>query len=328
MDFSLAQAVTFGASGLDRAGHLRATALDADGLISLENASVLPLWKGKPLLTDEACSGLLWLDPDHEGLSVATEPPLFLGLDNGRARFALDLSAWEPPQPPDGPLDAFVDTSEQVHPDFPAGSRFAELRGCMTRLSARDAELAATARALIMWHARHRFCANCGAPTDIVLAGWQRDCAACKASHYPRTDPVVIMLITRGNAVLVGRSPVWPEGMFSLLAGFVEPGETVEAAVRREVLEESSVEVGHVQYLVSQPWPFPASLMLACRGEATSEDIKVDPEELEEARWIGREEMLDIFAGTHPEIRAPRRGAIARFVLERWLSDRLDEPMA
>jgi NAD+ diphosphatase len=132
------------------------------------------------------------------------------------------------------------------------------------------------------------------------------------------------MLITHGNRVLLGRGPTWPEGMYSLLAGFIEPGETIEAAVRREVFEESGVRVGAVGYLASQPWPFPASLMLGCRGEATSEAITLDPEELADARWVTREEMVSAFAGTHPLIKPSRKGAIARFLLENWLADRLD----
>ena len=132
------------------------------------------------------------------------------------------------------------------------------------------------------------------------------------------------MLITRGESVLLGRSPGWPEGMFSLLAGFVEPGETIEAAVRREVFEETGVRVGQVDYLAGQPWPFPASLMIGCRGTATSETITIDPTEIEAARWVTRSDLLRVFAGQHPEIRPARRGAIAHFLLEHWLADRLD----
>jgi NAD+ diphosphatase len=133
------------------------------------------------------------------------------------------------------------------------------------------------------------------------------------------------MLITRGDRVLLGRSPGWPDGMFSLLAGFVEPGETIEAAVRREVFEESGVKVGAVRFLADQPWPFPASLMIGCRGEALTDEIVIDPVEIEAARWVTRAELLTVFAGDHPEIRPARRGAIAHFLLERWLADRLDQ---
>lgn len=317
--------LAFAASGLDRAGHLRGDPARLAALGAGGAAQVLPLWQGKPLLS--GVGGLGWLDPGQAGLEVAREAAIFLGLDDPGPRYALDLSAWVPPVLPEGALDRFADASVQVHPDFPDGHRFAELRGCMTRLSPRDAELAATARALVMWHARHRFCANCGAPTEPVQAGWERSCAACSAKHFPRTDPVVIMAVTRGNALLVGRSPGWPDGMYSLLAGFVEPGETVESAVRRETFEETGIRVGRVRYLVSQPWPFPASLMLACHGEAESAEIAVDPAEIEEARWVSREEMLEVFAGRHPVMSAARPGAVARFVIERWLAGRLDEAM-
>jgi NAD+ diphosphatase len=153
--------------------------------------------------------------------------------------------------------------------------------------------------------------------------GWQRECDTCGALHFPRTDPVVIMLITHGNSVLMGRSPGWPDGMYSLLAGFIDAGETMEAAVRREVFEEAGVRVGHVTYLASQPWPFPASLMLGCRGTAISTDIKIDPHEIEDALWVSREEMAQIFAGEHDTILPARKGAIAHFLLQNWLADTL-----
>ena len=221
-------------------------------------------------------------------------------------------------------LGAFLDPSEQHHPALPETQVFAELRRVMTWLDARDAELAATGKAILTWHGAHGFCAKCGAATAIASAGWQRNCSACGTSHFPRTDPVVIMLITQGNSVLMGRSPGWPQGMYSLLAGFVEPGETLEAAVRREVFEEAGVTVGAVNYLSSQPWPFPASLMFGCEGQATSREITIDPVEIEDALWITREEMMEIFAGNHASILPARKGAIAHFLLENWLADTLD----
>ena len=156
------------------------------------------------------------------------------------------------------------------------------------------------------------------------MAGWQRTCGSCGAHHFPRTDPVVIMLITRGNNVLMGRSPGWPEGMYSLLAGFVEPGEPIEAAVRREVFEEAGIQVGDVKYLSSQPWAFPSSLMFGCAGEALTDEITIDPHEIEDARWFSREEMVQAFAGEHPLLKPARKGAIAHFLLWNWLADTLD----
>ena len=151
-----------------------------------------------------------------------------------------------------------------------------------------------------------------------------RRCPDCGTQHFPRTDPVAIMLVTRGDRVLLGRSPGWPEGMFSCLAGFMEPGETLEDAVRREVVEETGVQVGPVRYVGSQPWPFPASLMLGCVAEAVSDEIRLDPTEIEDALWVSRSRLADVFAGTDPMIRAPRKGAIAGWLLRLWLADRLD----
>jgi NAD+ diphosphatase len=157
-----------------------------------------------------------------------------------------------------------------------------------------------------------------------VEAGWRRQCPSCGAQHFPRTDPVVIMLICHGNSVLLGRASTWPQGMYSLLAGFMEPGESMEAAVRRETWEETGVRVGPVGYLSSQPWPFPSSLMIGCRGEALSHDIHRDPAELEDARWVTREEAMAALSNQNPDLRLARPGSIARFLLERWLGDRLN----
>jgi NAD+ diphosphatase len=318
----IAETVTFGGSGLDRAAHLRADAQAVQGMLRDPATRVLPVWRGKPLFAGEP-RGLGWVAPGNPALGPADEAPVLLGLDAGVPRFAVDISGWEPEEVPDT-LGAFFDPSEQRHPLLPADHAFSELRANMTRLSPREAELAATAKAVLGWHETHAHCARCGARSRMIEAGWQRQCPDCGARHFPRTDPVVIMLILSGNDVLMGRSPGWPEGMYSLLAGFVEPGETLEAAVRREVREETGVEVGRVGYLASQPWPFPASLMMGCRGEAVSREIRVDPAELEDARWVGREEMLEIMAGRSDAMKPARRGAIARFLIEAWLSDRLD----
>ncbi|MGH1331906.1 MAG: NAD(+) diphosphatase [Paracoccaceae bacterium] len=320
----LAETVTFGGSGLDRAAHLRGDTAMQGELLGEVEARFLAVWRGKPLFADGGKARLEWLKFGHPVFDKAVEAPLFLGLaDEGYGLFAQDISAWEPDDTPEQ-LDTFFDPTEQLHPDTGGAARFAELRAGMARLSPRDAELAATARSIQSWHRSHRYCSKCGAESAPTMAGWQRDCPKCKASHFPRTDPVVIMLITHGNSVLVGRSPGWPEGMFSLLAGFVEPGETIEAAVRREVYEEAGVKVGQVGYLASQPWPYPSSLMIGCQGEATSQEIKIDPKEIEEALWVSREDMADVFAGAHPRLHAPREGAIAQFLLLNWLADRLD----
>lgn len=324
----LAETVTFGGGGLNRAAELRGDADGLSALLAAPTAGVLPVWRGKPLISGGNGGRALapgWLragDPvlRHGG------PPVFLGLDDtpgAGPRFAVDLSNWQPSTLPDS-LNDFFDSSEQRHPDLPDTQRFAELRGVMAAFTPRDAELAAAAKAILGWHVAHRFCARCGAESVMAQAGWQRDCPACATHHFPRTDPVVIMLITHGNSVLLGRSPGWPEKMYSLLAGFVEPGETIEAAVRREVYEESHIRVGAVDYLASQPWAFPSSLMLGCRGTALTSDITIDPKEIEHALWVDREEMAEVFTGDHPRIRAPRAGAIAGFLLGHWVADRLE----
>jgi NAD+ diphosphatase len=318
----LAETVTFGGSGLDRSAQLRGDAEALDKLLRA-GACVMPIWRGKPLMAGADRAQPVWLDADHAIFVHADEAAIFLGLDGGQPRFARDISSWQPEEGVET-VGAFLDPSEQHHPTLDPDQRFSELRAIMTGLSARTAELVATAKAVSAWHETHGYCARCGTQSQITMAGWQRDCPACGAHHFPRTDPVVIMLITRGNSVLMGRSPGWPEGMYSLLAGFVEPGETIEAAVRRETFEEAGIEVGQVDYLASQPWPFPASLMLGCHGHATSDAIKIDPAEIEDALWVSREEMMETFAGNNPKMKPAREGAIAHFILLNWLRDRLD----
>jgi NAD+ diphosphatase len=317
----IAETVTFGGSGLERAAELRGDT----GAMEQHWAAgrVLPIWRGKPLLAGTGREALGWLPSDSPVLAGG-EAPVFLGLDDGVARFAQDISGWAPEAGAEAVQAGFFDPSEQRHPGLPDDFAFVELRGVMTRLTPRDAELAATGKALVQWHRSHGFCAACGAASEIAMAGWQRTCPACATHHFPRTDPVVIMLVTRGNKVLMGRSAAWPEGMYSLLAGFVEPGETLEAAVRREVFEETGVRVGPVRYLASQPWPFPASLMFGCAAEATSDEIVIDPTEIEDAFWISREDMVTVMAGEHDRIKPARKGAIAHFLIVNWLADRLD----
>ena len=314
----IAETVTFGGSGLDRAAQLRRDAAQIAAL--WPDARILPVWRGRPLVQDGDRLG--WLTAGH-ALAGALASAIFLGLDEGMAVFAQDMSGWEPEEPL-AAVAGFFDTSVTRHPGLAGDMAFHDLRAVMALLGPRDGELAATAKAVLEWHRSHGFCAACGVRSDMVHAGWQRSCPACQAQHFPRTDPVVIMLITRGNLVLMGRGPTWPDGMYSLLAGFVEPGETIEAAVRREVFEESGIRVGAVDYLASQPWPFPASLMLGCRGEALSGDITIDPEELQDACWVSREDMVAAYAGLHPLIKPGRRGAIAQFLISNWLADRLD----
>lgn len=309
-----------GAGGqLDRAGHLRG---DAGQIGALHAAGLItPIWRGK-VAVDAGRSGLLWLPAAHSVLH-GRGALIFLGIADGLARFAQDISDWQPDDIPDH-LGGFLDATCQHHPDLATGQGFVDLRSVMMQLSPLDAEAAAAAKALLSWHDSHTFCARCGEASTVSNAGWQRHCPSCNAHHFARTDPVVIMLVIKDDRLLLGRSPGWPEGMYSLLAGFVEPGEVLEAAVRREVFEETGVRIGDVRYLASQPWPFPASLMLGCVGIATSDQITVDPAELEDALWLTRQEVLDVQLGQHSHVKAGRLGAIAQAMITHWLAGFVD----
>jgi len=236
----------------------------------------------------------------------AGAPLVFLGLGDGRAHFAIDA------------------VGADVAPELDTG--LIDVRALAPTLAHGEAAILAEARSLLDWHARHRFCAQCGAPSTVASAGWKRHCPACRASHFPRTDPVVIMLATRGERALLGRNRRRPGARFSCLAGFVEPGETPEEAVRREVREEAGVRCGRVRYLAAQPWPFPSSLMMGFLTEALTEEITVDAEELAEARWFSRADIREMVAraATGPDdpaqVSLPSPIAIAHHICRRWSS--------
>jgi NAD+ diphosphatase len=183
----------------------------------------------------------------------------------------------------------------------------------------------AEAKAVLHWHARHRFCPNCGAGTRLVQGGWRRDCPQCKAEHFPRTDPVVIMLASDGESCLLGRSPRFVPTMWSCLAGFIEPGESIEDAVHRETREEAGITCGRVVYFASQPWPFPASLMIGCHAEALTREIVVDREELEDARWFSKKEVEAMLMRKHPDgLTTPPPMAIAHHIIRAWVEDEIN----
>ena len=319
-------ALGFGGGGLDRRAERRR---DAEELAQAPGARMLAMWQGRPLVTGDADAPTLAWRPMSTGLpGTGTGAQIYLGDMGDGPLFAVDVSDWTPEDGVVADLGPGRSGDDLPAPTDLAGgdrdARFADLRALVARLAPLDGEIAATAKGILEWHRTHGFCAACGEPSDLESAGWQRRCPACGRAHFPRTDPVVIMLVTRGNRLLLGRSPGWPEGFYSLLAGFMEPGETVEAAVRREVAEETSVTCGAVRLVNSQPWPFPASLMIGCIAQATSTEITLDPDELDDALWVNREELLAIFSGTHPTITTPRRGAIAAHLMHLWLADRLD----
>ena len=230
-------------------------------------------------------------------------PPILLGAAGGAAHFALDIS-----QSGD-PLNEY---------GWQGAAEFPDLRAAAGLLPPGEAAIAAQARHLTDWHARHRHCPGCGAATTPEQAGWSRRCPECSALHFPRTDPVVIAVVTDGARCLLGRQSGWPRNLYSALAGFVEPGESVEEAVAREVREESGVRVHRVRYLASQPWPFPASLMLGCHAEATSTALRVDSAELEDARWFPRSEIRSALHAPTPTLTLPPPVAIAHHLIKTW----------
>ena len=232
---------------------------------------------------------------------------VFLGLDHGAARFAIGLTA------------AGVEAGKQRRDLLVTDLRSIAVQG----LVAPDhLPPIAEAKALLHWHARHRYCANCGAATAMVHAGWRRDCAACRSQHFPRTDPVVIMLAISGERCLLGRSGRFVPTMWSCLAGYVEPGESIEEAARRETLEEAGIRCGEVRYFASQPWPFPTSLMIGCHAEALSTEILVDHTELEDARWFDREEAASMLLRRHPAgLTTPPPVAIAHHIIRAWVEN-------
>ncbi len=320
--------MAFAENPLDRA---LAPRQDPEALARLRadpRARWMVLWRGRvPVRIEgegrERRARLVLLGADAPLLAEAGAPEVFLGLADGAPRFARPLEGWTPPGVDPAQLEAFFDPGAHAHPRLGKGGAFTDLRAVMTRLPPEEAELAALARGLLVWHAGHGFCPRCGAATEAAAAGWQRRCTGCGRVQFPRTDPVVITLVTHGERVLLGRSHGWPEGMYSLLAGFVEPGETIEAAARREVAEETGVPIGPVQVLASQPWPWPASLMIGCAAEATDTRIRLDADELEDARWVGRSELLAALAGAPGPVRPPRPGAIASWLIGQWLAGRL-----
>lgn len=315
--------MAFASAGPARRAELRSDPTHLARLLDSPDARVLPVWRGKPQMRlNKGDVRLGWVGPDDAVLSHAPRPFTFLGEQDGHPLFAADLSDWEPDALDRSALAMFHDKSLQHYPGTDPALAFADLRVNLMTLAPVDATLAATARALFNWHQRHGFCAACGQPSQIAMAGWERQCPACGARHFPRTDPVVIMLVTHGNSTLMGRSPGWPEGMFSALAGFIEPGESVETAVAREVHEETGIMVDQISYVASQPWPFPSSLMIGCRAVAQDTRIMLD-DELEDARWFTREEVLSVRAGERPDLMLARPGSIAYGLISLWLEGRI-----
>ncbi|MGZ8364554.1 MAG: NAD(+) diphosphatase [Caulobacteraceae bacterium] len=295
---------TYAGNPLDRQSVMRGDVEWVAERLSRADTRLHPLWKGQPFVTTKDGGVSLASIPLEVAKNTANadEDFLFLGLDRGAAVFAADLGGGA--DPADGPLHGF--------------GKFQDLRSVTPLLSAEEAAIAATARGVFEWSRRHRFCSACGQPSNVVEAGWRRRCPACATEHFPRTDPVVIMLPVFGDRCLVGRQASWPEGRYSALAGFLEPGETIEEACAREVLEECGLEVTDVAYHSSQPWPYPSSLMIGLTAQVSGDDAAPDQTELEAVCWLTRAEARAVIAGDHPDILAPWPHAIAWRLINSW----------
>ena len=289
--------IGFTGSPLDRSDHLRLDVEKIAALAAGAEAMLLRLDRHDPVLGEDG--RLAWgrlaelaEDTDHIFLGLQGEAPLFAPLVE-------------------------VETGQRAWGVF----------RLMALMSAEDLAVWGTARSLIEWHNRHRFCANCGTATRPFRAGWGRLCESCRAEHFPRVDPVVIMLAEHEDKVLVGRQPQYPAGRFSALAGFVEPGESIEEAVARELREEAGIDVERVRYVASQPWPFPGQLMIACIAEAQDTVLTVDERELEAAMWVDRQGVRAALDGApDAPFLAPPPFAIANTLLRRWADG--PEPLA
>jgi len=292
----MAEPLAFTGHGLDRADHVRADPQALAQLRARSDAQLLALDGLAPKMGDD--DALIW-----EPFSTLPEggEAVFIGLDDGV------------------PLFARVPAMGDSRPAYEQRASWQAL----DRLPLRDLAIYGGARSLVDWHARHRFCANCGAPTIIAKGGWQRNCEvqACQAQHFPRTDPVAIMLVEHDGDVLLGRGSNFPPRSYSALAGFIEPGESIEAGVSREVLEEAGVTVSNVSYIASQPWPFPSQLMIGCHGFADSRELTIDETEIEDARWFTRAQVEEAMASGKQSTSfiAPPPYAIAHHLLRHWL---------
>jgi NAD+ diphosphatase len=301
--------IPFSGNPLDRASEKRTDTEWVEAKRRDPSSFILPMWRLQPfILGPENAKAPIEAGFLRPGLAESLAGPnaasVLLGLENGHAYFALDISEARDPAN-EGPLAGL--------------GHFREMRGAAMLLPAKDTAILGQAKAVIDWHQRHGFCPRCGGLTVIADAGYKRVCLNCNAEHFPRTDPVVIMLATHGDQCLVGRGKQFPRGMLSALAGFIEQGETIEEAVRREIREEAGVRTGRVTYYATQPWPFPSSLMIGCFAEAESQEITVDESELAEARWLERDAVRAVLAGDQSQgFWLPPAIAIAHHLLKAW----------
>jgi len=290
---------------LDRAAHLRGNDEKLFAMEGHRDAGAYVIYRDSLVVRKEAGASRALLSVDEAVKLGANPGTIFLGLRDGAPVFGMGIAA--------AAVEKLLGRDDVA---------VTELRGMVMQGAVPTEQLSAiaTAKSMVTWHQRHGYCANCGTRTAMKEGGWKRDCPNCKAEHFPRTDPVVIMLVTHGDRCLLGRQKQFLPGMWSCLAGFVEVAETIEDAVKREIFEESGIHCTDVQYYMTQPWPYPSSLMIGCSARATSDEIVVDKAELEDARWFTREEVTLMHNRTHPDgMFAAHPFAIAHHLIGRWV---------
>ena len=295
----------FAGNPLDRASDRRSDAAWVEAQLGAPTTLALPMWNGAPFVEDGGATGvrLAYIPPSlAQEVAAGTERLLFLGLWKDTAVFAVDVEGSA--DPAGGPLSGL--------------GRFEDLRGLALRLPASEAAIAATAKGVFEWRRRHRHCSVCGQPSEVADAGWRRKCPACGGEHFPRTDPVAIMLPACGERCLLGRQAVWPKGMWSALAGFIEPGETIEEGCARELMEEAGLTATAVRYHSTQPWPYPSSLMIGLIAEVAEGEASPSDTELEAVRWFTRNEANALIAGTLEGAFCPPKMAIAHHLIKAW----------
>jgi len=294
----------FAGNPLDRASDRRTDPVWIAEKLGDPSALAIFLWNGDPLLEGRPEQRRLHFAPADLGrlLAGSDERLLFLGLNGDVPIFAVDLE----------------DAADPAQGALAGRGEFAELRGVAANLPLPEAGMAATARGLFEWRRRHRWCSACGQPSEVADGGWKRVCTACKTQHFPRTDPCVIMLPVFGDRCLLGRQASWPAGRFSALAGFLEPGESIEEACAREVKEEAGLEVVAVRYHSSQPWPFPANLMIGLIADVSHDQAAPDYTELEAVRWVTRQQTRQLLEQGYEDMSAPNVIAIARELMAAW----------